>query len=210
MLSENEEAFKLSYIENSLTSNPVLSKLTNKSQSDLYGLIKLAEGMDRESVELESSYSGDELNEYISVIKKLNVVRDIVLKVNMAYIYSAAQSDEYRSEPPFKLQGSYRNMNKISERVVSVMNEEELFAQVQASYENDCQTLTSGAESNILKWKELAGCLSQEDVSRYDEIKKLYNKNKLAKGDDKLGQAVVVLSDLTDNLGMIKDILSKK
>lgn len=210
MLNENEEAFKLSYIENSLTSNPVLSKLTNKSQSDLYGLIKLAEGMDRESVELESTYSGDELNEYISVIKKLNDVRDIVLKVNMAYIYSAAQSDEYRSEPPFKLQGSYRNMNKISERVVSVMNEEELFAQVQASYENDCQTLTSGAESNILKWKELAGCLSQEDVLRYDEIKKLYNKNKLAKGDDKLGQAVVVLSDLTDNLGMIKDILSKK
>jgi len=209
MLRENEEAFKLSYIENALTSNTVLSKLTNRNPADLYGLIKMAEGADRETVELSTSYSADELNEYISVLQKLSEVRDIVLKVNMAYIYSAAQADEYRSEPAFKLQGSYRNMNKIAEKVVSVMNDDELFAQITASYENDCQTLTSGAESNILKWKELVGCLSEDESLRYEEIKKIYNKNKLAKGDDKLGQAVVVLSDLTENLGMIKDILNK-
>jgi len=210
MLRENEEAFKLSYIENSLTSNPVLSKLTNRSQSDIYGLIQMAGGVDRESVNLESSYTADELNEYIQVIKKLNEVRDIVLKVNMAYIYSAAQSDEYRNEPSFKLQGSYRNMNKIAERVVSVMNEEELFGQILASYENDCQTLTNGAESNILKWKEIADCMTSQEVERFDEIKRLYNKNKLTKGDDAMGKAVVVLSDITDNLGMIKDILGNK
>ncbi|MCH4889768.1 AAA family ATPase [Acidaminobacter sp. JC074] len=208
MLRENEEAFKLSYIENALTSNTVLSKLTNRNPADLYGLIKMAEGADREAVELSMSYSADELNEYISVLQKLSEVRDIVLKVNMAYIYSAAQADEYRSEPAFKLQGSYRNMNKIAEKVVSVMNDDELFAQILASYENDCQTLTSGAESNILKWKELVGCLSEDESHRYEEIKKIYNKNKLAKGDDKLGQAVVVLSDLTENIAMIKDILN--
>lgn len=210
MLRENEEAFKLSYIENSLTSNPVLSKLTNQSQSDVHGLIQMANGVDRQTITLESSYSADELNEYIQVIQKLNEVRDIVLKVNMAYIYSAAQSDEYRNEPSFKLQGSYRNMNKIAERVVSVMNEEELFGQILASYENDCQTLTNGAESNILKWKELAGCMTQKESERFDEIKRLYNKNKLTKGDDAMGKAVVVLSDMTDNLGMIKDILGNK
>ncbi len=210
MLRENEEAFKLSYIENSLTSNPVLSKLASRNQSDIYGLIKMAEGADRETITLESSYSADELNEYISVIKKLNEVRDIVLRVNMEYIHSAAQSDEYRNEPAFKLQGSYRNMNKISERVVSVMNDEELSNQILGSYENDCQTLTSGAESNILKWKELAGCINDDETIRYNEIKKLYNKSKLAKGDDKIGQAVVVLSDITDNLSMIKDILKDK
>ena len=32
----------------------------------------------------------------------------------MQCIKSAGQADEYRIEPPFKLQGSYRNMNKIS------------------------------------------------------------------------------------------------
>jgi hypothetical protein len=210
MLRENEKAFKLSYIENSLTSNPTLSKLTSRSQSDLFGLMELAEGAERENVTLESSYTADELNEYTSVLSKLNVVRDIVLKVNMAYIYSAAQADEYRNEPAFKLQGSYRNMNKIAEKVMSVMNDDELFKEILASYENDCQTLTSGAESNILKWKEIVGCLNEEETNRYEEIKTIYNKNKLAKGDDKLGKAVITLSDLTDNIGMIKDFLLKQ
>ncbi len=206
MLRENEEAFKLSYIENALTSNPVLAKLTNRNQSDIYGLIEMASGADREAVELEGNYTADELNEYVQVLKKLNDVRDIVLRVNMQYIYSAAQADEYRNEPAFKLQGSYRNMNKIAERVVSVMNGEELSKQILASYENDCQTLTTGAESNILKWKELNGCSSADEKLRYDEIKQLFNKSKLVKGDDKMGQAVIALNDLAENINKIRNV----
>lgn len=207
MLRENEEAFKMSYIENSITSNPVLSKLTNRTQSDVYGLMELANGADRELVELEHDYSVDEMNEYIEVIKKLYSVRDVVLRVNMEYIASAAQADDYRTEPPFKLQGSYRNMNKIAERVVSVMNEEELSGQVLASYENDCQTLTTDAEFNILKWKDLVSSMSSDEQKRFDEIKAMYNKNKLVKGDDKVGQAVLALSDLTEHMKAIKEIL---
>ncbi|MBN2898301.1 MAG: DNA repair ATPase [Clostridia bacterium] len=206
MLRENEEAFKLSYIENCLTSNPVLSKLTNRNPSDIYGLVAMASGADRESVELEGNYSSDELNEYIEVLHKLSKVRDIVLKVNMAYIASAAQAEEYRMEPAFKLQGSYRNMNKIAERVVSVMNEEELFKQVVGSYENDCQTLTNGAESNMLKWKEINDCLTEDEHQRYEEIKGLFNKNKLVKGDDKVGQAVLSLQELTAHIEKIKNV----
>ncbi|WP_139902776.1 AAA family ATPase [Clostridium thermarum] len=210
MLRENEAAFKLSYIENSITSNPVLNKLSTRSQKDLYSLVEMAQGADRESVNFEGTYSLDELNEYISVIKKLFVVRDIVLKVNMEYIHSAAQGDEYRNEPPFKLQGSYRNMNKIVEKVVPIMNDEELFAVIQASYENDSHTLTSGAEANMLKWKELVGCLSSEEQRRWEEIKKTFVKNKVIKGDDRLGQMVMVLSSLTENLERIRDILDKQ
>ena len=209
MLRENEEAFKLSYIENSLTSNPVLGKLSTRSQQDLYGMVEMANGAERENVNLEGTYSIDELNEYIGVMKKLFKVRDIVLKVNMEYIYSAAQADEYRNEPPFKLQGSYRNMNKIAEKVVSIMNDEELSQQILASYENDCQTLTTGAEANMLKWKEIDGCLNVEEQKRWDEIKKLFVKNKMVKGDDKIGQAVMALSNLTDNIEMIKEIMAK-
>ncbi|MHB8129890.1 MAG: ATP-binding protein, partial [Mobilitalea sp.] len=209
MLRENEEAFKLSYLENCLTSNPVLSKLSTRSQQDFYGMVEMSKGVERENVNFEGTYSIDELNENISVIKKLFIVRDVVLKVNMEYIHSAAQADEYRKEPPFILQGSYRNMNKIAEKVVSVMNEEELSRQIIASYENDCQTLTSGAEANMLKWKELVGCLDSEEQRRLDEIKKIFEKNKMVKGEDKLGQAVMALSNLTDNLEMIKDIMAK-
>ncbi|MBH1940768.1 DNA repair ATPase [Mobilitalea sibirica] len=209
MLKENEEAFKLSYIENSLTSNPVLNKLSNKSQQDLYGMVEMAKGADRESVNFEGTYSIDELGEYISVIKKLFRVRDIVLKVNMEYIYSAAQADEYRNEPPFKLQGSYRNMNKIAEKIVSILNDDELFRIIVASYENDCQTLTTGAEANMLKWKEIVGCLNSAEQTRWNEIKKIFVKNKLVKGDDKMGQAVMALSNLTESIEMIKDIMEK-
>lgn len=50
----------------------------------------------------------------------------MILKVNQQYIASAAQSDKYRTEPVFRLQGSYRNMNKLSEKVSAVMNEKEI------------------------------------------------------------------------------------
>ncbi|ERK31212.1 DNA repair ATPase [Clostridium intestinale] len=209
MLMENEEAFKLSYIENALTSNPVLSKLSNNNSKDLYGFVEMAKGEPRENVSLEVNYSVEEMNEYVSLIHKLFKVRDIVLKVNLEYIYSAAQAEEYRNEPAFKLQGSYRNMNKIAEKIIPAMNDDELFHRILASYENDSQTLTTGAEANMLKWKELVGCINEEEKKRYAEIKAVFLKNKLVKGDDKIGQAVLALNGLTENLSLIKDILNK-
>ena len=202
MLRENEEAFKLSYIENCLTSNPVLNKLSTRSQEDVYGMVELAKGAERESVSLQATYSTEELNEYITVIKKLFKVRDIVLKVNMEYIQSAAQADEYRKEPPFQLQGSYRNMNKIAEKVVSIMREDELFDLILSSYENDCQTLTSGAEANMLKWKEIVGCLNSNESARWEEIKEIFVRNNSIKGDDKMGQMVRALCDIAESLRM--------
>ena len=170
----------------------------------------MAKGTSEEGISFEGNYSMDEINEYVSIIEKLFKVRDIVLKVNLEYIYSAAQADEYRNEPPFKLQGSYRNMNKIAEKIIPIMNDEELFKRILASYENDSQTLTNGAEANMLKWKEITGCMTAEEKNRYDEIKSIFIKNKIVKGDDKLGQVALALSNLTDNLEMIKDILAKK
>ena len=61
----------------------------------------------------------------------------------------------------------------------------------------------------MLKWKELVGCLSHEEQIRWDEIKTIFLKNKMIRGEDKLGQAVVALSNLTDNIEMIKDIMAK-
>lgn len=200
MLRENEEAFKLSYIENCITSNPILNKLSSRSQEDIYAMVELAKGADRESVTFEGTYSGEELNEYVSVIKKLFKVRDIVLKVNMEYIKSAAQADEYRKEPPFKLQGSYRNMNKIAEKVVPIMNDDELFEVILSSYENDCQTLTTGAEANMLKWKEIVGCISIEEQARWGEIKDIFVRNNSIKGEDRMGQVVRALSDIAESL----------
>ena len=113
-------------MENCLTSNPVLNKLASRSQKDVYGVIKMAELDTREGIELGGNYSLEEINELVTTMKKLMRVRDVVLAVNKQYIASAAQSDDYRTEPPFLLQGSYRNMNRIAEKVVPIMNDEEL------------------------------------------------------------------------------------
>ncbi len=209
MLHANEDAFKLSYLENALTSNPVLAELANRSQKDFYALVKIAQSGSRDGIELEGEYSVEQLNDIIDVLKKLFYVRDIVLKVNQEYIRSAAQANEYRTEPPFKLQGSYRNMNRISERVLPVINDKELFNLVLQSYENDAQTLTTGAEANLLKWKEINNCLSPAEAERWMEIKKVFNQHKLVKADDKLGQAILMLGKLENALGTISTSIDK-
>ena len=123
VLAGREEAFELSYLENSLTANAVLAPLATRERGDLPLLIRLAEG--DESVRpdrLAYAYSAAELEQVLSVLRKMRRVQRVVLRNNQAYIASAGQADESRTEPPFRLQGSYRNMNKLAERIVPAMN----------------------------------------------------------------------------------------
>jgi hypothetical protein len=207
IIGDSREAFELSYLENALTSNAVLSRLATRSQKDVYGVVRIAETGTQEGVDLEGNFSADELNEMVAVTKKLLRVRDIVLKVNREYIRSAAQSDDYRTEPPFKLQGSYRNMNRIAERVVPIMNDAELTTLIVSSYENDAQTLTADTESNLLKFKELMGILSPAEAERWEDIKRTFRQNLKLKGvgsDDKAGLVIAQLGSLGDALDAIR------
>ena len=211
IIGDTASIFNLSYIENSLTSNPILNKLTSRSQKDLYSLIKIAETDSRDGIDLEGSYSAEEMNEFVSVLKKMITVRDIISDVNAEYIRSAAMADEYRTEPPFKLQGSYRNMNKIAEKILPVMNEEELKTLVISNYENEAQTLTTGAEFNILRFKELFKVASEEDNKRLASIRKTYEKNQLFKGvdeSDPMAQVIVQMGQFTDGLDKIQQSIS--
>lgn len=116
VLGGMDDAFALSYIENSLTSNPVLAPLALRDLNDLYLFVDKAMGKSVSTNALSYPYSDAEISEIVAVIKRLITLRDVVLKVNQQYIASAAQSDKYRTEPAFRLQGSYRNMNKLSEK----------------------------------------------------------------------------------------------
>jgi hypothetical protein len=171
VLSGREEAFSLSYIENALTSNPVLSQLATRDMADVYRFIRLAKGEAVPDTDFTHPYSSAERNEIVGVLDKLFTVQQTVMRVNRQYIESAAQADKYRTEPPFKLQGSYRNMNKLAEKVSAVMNREELNALLQDHYLGEAQTLTSGAEENLLKLGELSGALNQEQLARWEKIK---------------------------------------
>lgn len=175
-------AFELSYIENSITSNSVISRLNGQSQKDIQTLIRIAEGGDQSSVDFEGNYSPEEVNEYVNLLRKMISIRNVILKVNQAYIHSAGQADEFRTEPPFKLQGSYRNMNKIVEKLSPVMNDEELKTTVLSHYENESQTLTTGAEFNFLKFKEMYQAIEAEEQARKAAIIETFQRNQKLQG----------------------------
>lgn len=210
IIGDSSEVFKLSYIENSLTSNPTLQRLSAKSRKDVYGLIKAAEQGSLDGIELEGNHSQAELNEYLSVMKKMLRVRDVILTVNQEYIRSAAMADAYRSEPAFKLQGSYRNMNKLAEKIVPIMNEEELEILMLAHYDGESQTLTSDAEANQLKLKALLGELNEKEAQRWEAIKKAFNKNKLFEAgneNDPIARIIAQLSGFNDGLEGIQEVI---
>ncbi len=211
IVGDNYDQFVLSYIENCLTANPVLEKLTRRSQRDAYTILKIAETDQREGLDFEGNYTAEEVQEYVATLKKLLVVRDVVLKVNREYIRSASQADEYRAEPPFLLQGSYRNMNRIAARVLPVMNEAELWTLVCSTYEQDAQMLTTGAESNLLKFRELTGRLDEEQSRRWEAIRKTFGRNLLLGGDseDKVNKIVRQLNAFTAGLDSIKEVLAE-
>lgn len=211
IIGDTAPVFNLSYIENSLTSNAVLNKLSTRSQKDLYGLLEIAETGSRDGIELEGQYSGEEMNEIIGVMKKMIVVRDVISKVNAEYIRSAATADEYRTEPPFKMQGSYRNMNKIVEKIIPVMNDEELETLILSHYGNESQTLTSGAEFNMLRFKELIQVQTEEEKERLVAIRKTFEKNLLFSNmdeSDPMAQVIVQMGQFTDGLDNISSSIS--
>ena len=193
-----EEAFALSYIENCLTSNPALAPLGQRNMNDLYHFLDQAQGKAVSAGELSYEYSEAEQSEIVSVLSHLLMLRKTVMLVNRQYIASAAQSDKYRSEPPFKLQGSYRNMNKLAQQVSAVMNESELDQLLDDMYIGEAQLLTGFAEENLLKLAELRGKMAAGQAARWEEIKRQFNRDKSFGGDDaEVGDRLVAqLSDL--------------
>jgi energy-converting hydrogenase A subunit M len=211
VIGGNVDLFHLSYLENALTSNPVLARLAAQSRKDVHTVVRMAEGTSDGS-DLEGNYAAAELAEMTTVMRKLIRVRDVVLRMNAEYIRSAGMSDEFRTEPAFKLQGSYRNMNRIAERVVAVMNDEELDTLILSSYQNDAQTLAVEAESNLLKFKELLGWLSPDEAERWEQIKRTYTRNVQLRGvgdDEKYGQLIVQLGGFSDGLHAIRHALGR-
>ncbi|CAM5254238.1 AAA+ ATPase domain-containing protein OS=Streptomyces albaduncus OX=68172 GN=FHS32_001489 PE=4 SV=1 [Streptomyces griseoloalbus] len=69
----------------------------------------------------------------------------------------ALLADRPRGDRTFLLQGSYRNMNKIAQRLQPVMHDAELPAVADDLYTAEAQTLTTGAEANLAETGRAAG-----------------------------------------------------
>lgn len=205
ILSGMDEVFALSYIENCLTSNSTLAPLAARDMQDVYHFIDMAKGRDVPTTDLSHSYSGAEVSEIVGVLKKLFVVQNVILRINQQYIASAAQEDKYRVEPPFLLQGSYRNMNKMAEKISAVMNNDELEQLVDDHYLGEAQLLTTGTEANLLKLAELRGVLDDEQDQRWQQIKDDFLRNKSLGGDaDDVGNRIA--TQLADLVSSVSDL----
>ena len=188
----------------------MLAPLATREQADVYKLIRMARGEEIPSSELSHGYSAVELGEIRNVLSHLFRVQEAVLMVNQQYIESASQDDRFRTEPPFKLQGSYRNMNRLAEKVASVMTADEVDKLITDHYDGESQTLTTGAEQNLLKLEEMRGTMSDEDRARWEDIKAEFVRHTRMGGsaDDPVSRVTGTLSGLSEDLEGIKKALT--
>ena len=66
--------------------------------------------------------------------------------------------------------------------------------------------LTTGAEANILKFKELQGILTEEDAKRWKEIKSVFMKAQKMSGlgeNNQTAQVLIQMEDMTKSLSAI-------
>ncbi|MFI9595697.1 DNA repair ATPase [Nonomuraea sp. NPDC052265] len=206
VLSGRDELFALSYVDNALTSNPVLAPLSGRDGADVELLVRLAKGDPAvRPDQLRHPYGKAELDQMLGVLGKLVRVQEVVLANNAAYIASASQAEASRTEPPYRLQGSYRNMNKLAERIVPAMNDDELEAVIDDHYLGEAQTLTQDAEANLLKLAELRGRLTPAQAARWAEIKAAFLRARAlgGDGDDPMTRAVGALGLLADRVSEV-------
>lgn len=212
VLTGKEDAFALSFVENALTSHPVLAPLAGRDRSDLELLTRLAAGdpvarRDR----LAHPYPPAELDRILAVLRHLLTARETVLAVNEEYIASAARSDAARTEPPFRLQGSYRTMNKIAARISAAMNGAELVAVIDDHYTAEAQTLTTEAEANLLKLAALRGTLTPAQAARRSEITAAHTRTQAlgGSGDEPAARAVAALGLLADRITAVETAITR-
>ena len=210
IIGDTRPAFLLSYIENALVANPTLARLAVKSQADVYPLLRLAETGDSTGLTFEATHSPQEIAEYVAVLQKLLTLRDVVARVNEEYIRSAAQAHDYRTEPPFKLQGSYRNMSKLAEKVSAIQNDAEIQALLATHYTSEAQTLTSGTEANLLKLRELLGTLTPAEATRWADIKATFARNLRTSSGGQLLQVLTQLENISGGIGGIREALGRE
>ncbi|MFJ9697074.1 DNA repair ATPase [Kitasatospora sp. NPDC101183] len=167
-----EDLFALSFVENALPANPHLAPLATAGREDLDTLLARASGTP--GGQLTAAWPAAEVERMTAVLAGLLHLRGTVLAVNRAYLASAAQDDRARTEPPFLLQGSYRNMAKLAQRLDPALTGPELDALLGDHYRAEAQPLGADAEAQLLKLAELRGVLTPEQARRWEELKRVW------------------------------------
>ncbi len=195
---EHAAEFALSYLENSVTACPAIAPRSTKLIDDVEVMVAMSRGRRAVSSDgLDHRWDSSELDETVRVLELLDRAATVVMQVNDAYVDSAASADADREAPPFLLQGSYRNMARISSRIVPAMTDDELAAVIDDHYASEAQTLTDRAEQNLLALAALRGTLDATDEKRWKAIKANFARATA----DPAADVVAALGRIADALG---------
>lgn len=211
VIGNKSQLFNLSLLENAIAEQGVLKTIASKSMQDFYALVDFVEQKLETIPDLVGNYSRQELDDVISILNHMIRIREVVIAVNQQYIASAGMQEEYRNEPPFKMQGSYRNMNRIVTKLVPIMNAAEIDELLLSHYEQEAQTLSSNAEANLLKVKDLMGIMTADEQARWEEIKAIFSKNNKSKVPSESESVVRIanqLQQVQEHLAAIAKLLS--
>jgi hypothetical protein len=80
-------------------------------------------------------------------------------------------------------------------------------------YQNEAQTLATGAEANLLRFRELIGLQTPEEKARWEEIKRTFKRNQFlrgADGSDPMSRVVAQLSAFSQGIEGIQAALEKQ
>ena len=94
---------------------------------------------------------------------------------------------------------------RLAEKVVAAMNQDELERLFDDHYVGEAQTLTTGAEENLLKLAELRSRMSDEQRQRWDEIKRTFARIQSigSAADDPVTRVTGQLGIVSDRLDQI-------
>jgi hypothetical protein len=167
----HQAAFAQSYIENASGVNDVLAPVIGRGRKELEALLAASQGATLRTESLQHRYAPTELSAVTRTLAHVARARDALLKVNAAYIASATVDDTLRGEPPFLLQGSYRNMARLAGRLVAAMTPDEVDLAVREHYQAEAQTLAAAAGWNLAKLPVVLGTATAADIARVDELR---------------------------------------
>ena len=83
------------------------------------------------------------------------------------------------------------------------MNQKELETLIVSHYENESQTLTTGAEANLLKFKIMNDLISEEETARWEEIISEFTRQQKIKGygGNDMANIVSQMETINETLG---------
>jgi DNA-binding protein H-NS len=93
------------------------------------------------------------------------------------------------------------------EKLSPIMNEEELETLILSHYENESQSLSSAAEFNFLKLKELLNLMSEDEKKRKEEILAVFSRQQKMKSFG--GNQIAPIIEQMERAGIALDELVK-